>query len=218
VIVWTARERLAQAFGLAVFAVALAGCQPAEPLAAPSLEESAGALLLRELSDVEREVLADRFVSASEHEKSEVVVRQCLEGYELEVSIEPDGRISVETSDFDEAEVERLFNECWVEVDAIREVWRLQNQPSPEQIAHAERGFVDCVADLGYVNTGASFGEASAAYSQNVLQVREEWDTSTKAENGTPNPLDACFLAYTEAVGVLPLPGLAEALAALNVS
>lgn len=183
---------------------------------------SAGERVLLNLSDIEQEVLADKVVTLAELEKAAAIYAECVEPHVLEIEPWVPGQpissssttITSNEKDEDAARVERdqLSREverCYEEVDAIDAVWILQ-QYGDEPDDQAEQNFINCVYELGLTKPNASFEESSIAYSAAAQQEFQSGDVSPDS------PIQRCGAAFTSDAGITALPGLADALAALD--
>jgi len=204
--------RAATGLGIVIFALVVGGCGTSND------ESTLGAEVLANLSPLEAEVLADKVVTEAELARATASISACLDGVGAErIESEPgalatDGGILLSaTSEEELAEQEEAAATCITQADAIDAVWILQHQASDEEVAQSRQDFVSCLADLEVVEDGATFEDALVAFGEHA-QVEEPLQY-----NGEPSELQQCSLHISQASGLSALPGLADALAALDM-
>lgn len=182
-------------------------------------ERSLGEQVLADLSEVESEILQDRFVTAAELDRAVTVLLACYErnGFQPDPYEPgtPATSIPVAVTAATEEELDALIpkvDTCKAEVDAIDAVWVLQNSARPERLEAAQNSFAACIVDLGIAAEGATYEEAAEAFGTVVSRV-PAFD-----EEGNPSEAQACADILTQEAGSSALPGLADALAALDTA
>lgn len=205
-------RRATTVLGMAALAMVGGGCGTSID------EKSPGAEVLTSLTSLEAEVLADKVVTEAELTQATASVSACLDGLGVErMETEPgqlatDGGILLGAATEEELAVqEDAAATCMEEADAIDAVWILQHQASDEEVAKSRQDFVACLADLELVEDGATFDDALVAFGEHA-QVEEPFQ-----DDGEPSELQQCGLLMSEASGLSALPGLADALAALDL-
>lgn len=128
-------------------------------------------------SDYQKTILADGQVTPAEYERAVRDAARCAEGEGLVVdgpTTHPDGTtlmLTLSTSEGDdEAEAERLFDECWAEhTEAVAQVWQEHNIPSAQDRAEQLAALRACLQDAGVPTlpeaaTAAMYAEAASEH------------------------------------------------------
>jgi len=196
---------------LAVAAVVLAaGCSATAGLRD---RDHLGREALADLSARERQALSDKQVTFGEYESANRAQVACLRSLgvtvdEPELSIDGTFTVGWSTSatgaDFERLEADA--GRCHEDVNAIKAVYVLQHAVSDEERREGEDAFRACANDLGVPDAeDAGFTELLEDLRDRVVSGQIERDPATRCQN------------LLRAVAVSPLPGLAEALQALEL-
>lgn len=190
---------------------------------------SMGAQALQDPSPFEKRVLADKHVTRAELDESVRVYTECLTAAGIEYEVQPGVGISsillhgslspgsdsaAELEEFDEK-----MEGCIDEVSAVGNVWTLQNHVSVSELETMRNTFVSCLRDAGLpLAEGATYSDAREAASQLRKSMSGPMYDDSTEQGRTLIKVTTCQQDFQGVSGAQPLPGLAEALEALDTS
>lgn len=209
------QRRVTALLGVGVFLVA--GCVSTESAGTQSL----GAEVLQDLSPFEMRVLKDKHVTRAELDEATQIYIECLQAAGLRVDIDPsqEGMAAVwaEGIGLPDSAAGDPVEECSHQVDAVENVWILQNHVSAADLNQMRAQLVSCLRDAGLpINDGATFDDAARAYSEFMESLGSYSDGSS--EGVRADKAGVCQQEYQGVSGAQPLPGLQEALGRLDTS
>lgn len=185
-------------------------------------DHSLGAQALQNLSPFEMRVLKDKHVSQAEFDESMQVYTECLTAAGLKYHIQSDqagmGAVQVTGTGAPSMGSDSAMERCVHQVDAVQEVWILQNHVSASDVDKLQAKFISCLRGAGLsIKDGASFADAENAVSQFTNSLPEHYDNNSP-DGIIAGKADTCQQDYYSVSGAQPLPGLQEALDNLDTS
>ena len=192
---------------------------------------SLGAKALKNLTPFEKRVLKDKKVTVAELVESTQIYVECLDALHFDHEVNDPSVLGpsgieygyeipkgVQDQDAYSNKMELRADSCRNSVEAVEDVWVLQNQASQSDIDKAKREFVPCVRRAGVtLAPDATFEQAGlAAKKQMTDNASQEIDPQSSAGKAML-ALESCM----DSIGkesVVALPGLEQALKSLNTS
>ncbi len=183
---------------------------------------SLGATALQNLSPFEKGVLADKHVTEAELDQSMRVYTECLTAAGLKYQIQPGqagmGSVWVIQTGKPGPDSDAAMERCTDEVNAVENVWILQNHVGAADLATMQAKFISCLRDAGLpIKDGATFLDAESAESKFMTSLPGQYDDDSPV-GVTADKVDTCQQNYQKVSGAQPLPGLQEALTKLDTS
>jgi hypothetical protein len=192
---------------------------------------SLGAQALQNLSPFEKRVLKDKKVTLAELLEATQVYEECLTANNINfqqtsaTDLGPSGvatlitvPANVKDPDAYDAEMQNKAYTCQDPVSAVEDVWVLQNQASQAQIDKAEKDYVACIRNAGIsLPAGATFTQAGSAAKSFVQSLSGNEVDPTSALGIEQTAVSNCMASIAQ-TSTVALPGLSQALAALNTS